>query len=205
MKKIQADAQTIRDLLSKKYAIDYYQREYKWQTKQVQELIENLASKFLDDFEPSHERQDVEKYGHYFLGSIIISKKDTQKFIIDGQQRLTTLSLLLIFLHNLQKNRSDQAKINELIFSERFAKKSFNLDVEERNACMESLFNETHFDETYQPESVKNIVARYADIQQYFPEDLSEDALPYFIDWLTEKVHIVEITADSDEDAYTIF
>ncbi len=79
------------------------------------------------------------------------------------------------------------------------------MDVEERNACMESLFNDISFDDTEQPESVKNIVARYADIQEYFPEDLTGGALPYFIDWLIENVHIVEITAYSDEDAYTIF
>lgn len=206
MKEIRGDAKTIRELLSgNKYAIDYYQREYKWQTKQLQELLEDLAGKFFNDFEPSHERQAVEKYGHYFLGSIIISQKESKKFIIDGQQRLTTLSLLLIFLHNLQKTRPDQVKLNDLIFSEKFSQKSFNLDVEERNACMESLFNDIPFDDTEQPESVKNIVARYADIQEYFPEDLTGDALPYFIDWLIENVHIVEITAYSDEDAYTIF
>jgi uncharacterized protein with ParB-like and HNH nuclease domain len=41
----------------------------------------------------------VESYGHYFLGSIIISESDAKKFIIDGQQRLTTISLLLIRVH----------------------------------------------------------------------------------------------------------
>jgi uncharacterized protein with ParB-like and HNH nuclease domain len=37
----------------------------------------------------------VNDCAHYFLGSIIINDKDDQKFIIDGQQRLTTLTLLL--------------------------------------------------------------------------------------------------------------
>ncbi|MEH2244796.1 DUF262 domain-containing protein [Nostoc sp.] len=205
-REIRGDAKTIRELLSgNKYAIDYYQREYKWQTKQLQELLEDLAGKFLNDFEPSHERQAVEKYEHYFLGSIIISHKESQKFIIDGQQRLTTLTLLLIFLHILQKEHTDEGKLKELIYSQKYDKKSFNLNVEERNAYMEALFNETHFDDTDQPESVKNIVARYVDIKQYFPQDLTKEALPYFIDWLIENVHIVEITAYSDEDAYTIF
>ena len=36
-------------------------------------------------------------------------------------------------------------------------------------------------------------------------QELAEHALPYFIDWLIENVHLVEITAFSDEDAYTIF
>jgi uncharacterized protein with ParB-like and HNH nuclease domain len=206
MKEIRGDAKTIRQLLSgAKYTIDYYQREYKWETKQLQELLDDLSGKFLEDYEEGHERSQVEKYGHYFLGSIIISDKEGQKYIIDGQQRLTTLSLLLIFLHNLQKTRPDQVKVSELIFSERFSHRSFNIDVEERTACMEALFTETSFDDIGQSESVRNIVGRYADIAALYPDELRETALPYFIDWLIENVHLVEITAYSDEDAYTIF
>jgi len=46
---------------------------------------------------------------------------------------------------------------------------------------------------------------RYRDLETCFPEELRGDALPYFMDWLLENVHLVEITAYSDEDAYTIF
>ena len=81
---------TIRELLSaKRYSIDYYQREYKWETKQISELIDDLTNKFSKAFDPRHERSAVEKYGHYFLGSIILSDKEGEKLIIDGQQRLT--------------------------------------------------------------------------------------------------------------------
>ena len=61
-----------------------YQREYKWQRKQVAELLEDLVAKFLDSYEAGHERNAVADYGHYFLGSIVISDKDGQKLIIDG-------------------------------------------------------------------------------------------------------------------------
>src|SRR5437868_5424246 len=102
MKEIRGDAKNIRALMSAaRYAVDYYQREYRWQTKQVAELIDDLAGKFAESYEMGHERSAVEGYGHYFLGSIIISDKDGRKFIIDGQQRLTTLALLLIRLHHL--------------------------------------------------------------------------------------------------------
>lgn len=83
---IRSDGRTVRDLLKdKKYAIDYYQREFKWEPKQVRELIEDLAGKFLEDYHPHHSRREVEKYGHYFLGSIIISRKDGANYIVDGQ------------------------------------------------------------------------------------------------------------------------
>lgn len=206
MKEIRGDAKNLRSLLSgAKFAIDYYQREYRWENKQVAELIEDLTEKFGDSHEPNNERSAVEGYGHYFLGSIIISDKDGQKFIIDGQQRLTTLSLLLVYLYRQLNDDEQKAQLSELIFSQRFGKRSFNIDVEERTACMEALFTGSMFDETDQPESVVNILNRYQDVEDLFPDDLTSDALPYFTDWLIENVHLVEITAYSDADAYTIF
>jgi uncharacterized protein with ParB-like and HNH nuclease domain len=87
MRKIAGDAKNVRALLSSaKYGIDYFQREYRWQTKQITELLNDLADKFLENYEAGDERSAVERYGHYFLGSIIISEKDGQKFLIDGQQ-----------------------------------------------------------------------------------------------------------------------
>lgn len=206
MHEIDGKAKTVHQLLSNaKYSIDYYQREYKWGQKQVQELVDDLTQNFLEDYEFGHERSEVENYGHYFLGSIIISQKSGKKFIIDGQQRLTTLTLLLIYLNNQQRNRTEKVSITELIFSEKFGKKSFNLEIEERVQCMEALFNGQPFDRNGHPESVTNILSRYSDIESTFPEEIEENALPFFLDWLLENVHFVEITAYTDEDAYTIF
>lgn len=206
MNKIDGYARTVRELLNgKKFGIDYYQREYKWTRRQIDELLKDLSVKFLESFSPEHERTEVESYGHYFLGSIIISHKNNRNYIIDGQQRLTSLTLLLIFLHRLQQGRPDEIDVKDLIFSEKYGKRSFNLDVEDRNACMEALFSGQPFDSAEKSESVQNINARYDTIEELFPEELRGEALPYFIDWLLENVHLVEITAYSDEDAYTIF
>ncbi len=208
VKKILGEAKSVRALLGgAKYAIDYYQREYKWETKQVVDLIEDLTSKFLEDHESDDERQAVEDYGYYFLGSIIISHKDGANYIVDGQQRLTTLTLLLIYLNHLQKRlpEDDRVKIDELVYSAKYGRKSFNISVEEREECMDALFEGRDFDIESKPEAVANIAARYEDMAEAFPEALKEESLPYFIDWLIENVHLVEITAFSDNDAYTIF
>ena len=203
---IDGKAKTVRELLKGvKYSIDYYQREYKWQEKQVRELVDDLSGKFLEDYQISHPRHKVADYPHYFLGSIIVSKKDGAGFLVDGQQRLTSLTLLLILLRNLQKDRADKVNVDELIFSEKYAQKSFNLHVDERTAAMEALYEGNPLDPTNRPESVQNLVQRYQDLEAFFPEELRGDALPFFVDWLLENVHLVEITAYSDDDAYTIF
>ena len=206
MREILGKAKTVRELLKGvKYSIDYYQREYKWLEKQVRELVDDLSNKFLEEYRPDHDRIQVANYPHYFLGSIIISKKANIAYIVDGQQRLTSLTLLLTLLRNLQRDHASKVNVDDLIFSDRYGQKSFNLDVDERIPAMEALYDGGGFDITDRPESVQNLVRRYHDLETAFPHELRDAALPYFIDWLLENVHLVEITAYSDDDAYTIF
>ncbi len=200
-------AKTIAEVLEKKkYSIDYYQREYKWESKQLAELVADLTAKFLELYEPGHARRDVAKYPGYYLGSIIVSQKGSQPFVVDGQQRLTSLTLLLTYLRRLQQNRDDQVGIDELIYSEKFGEKSFNLDVEDRLDCMDALFEHGEYEPPADaPESVRTLVSRYAELDDLFPEEVRGDALPFFIDWLKDRVQLVQITAYSDDDAYAIF
>ena len=125
MREILGKAKTVRELLKGvKYAIDYYQREYKWRDKQIRELVDDLSGKFLEEYQPGHPRTKVAEYPRYFLGSIIISKKESVGYVVDGQQRLTSLTLLLVYLRNLQKDRAPQVNVDELIFSEQYGAKS---------------------------------------------------------------------------------
>ena len=211
MREILGKAKTIRELLKGvKYSIDYYQREYKWQGKQIQELLDDLGGKFLEDYDSQHARTQVERYPHYFLGSIIISKKDNASYVVYGQQRLTSLTLLIMLLRNLLTSaelNEEAGELSECIFSKKFGKVSFNIDVADRLPCMDAIYADTldEFDPSEHPESVQNLFQRYGDLEENFPEELSGEALPYFADWLMENVHLVEITAYSDDDAYTIF
>src|SRR4051794_24362156 len=105
MNRIDGEPRSVRELLSgRKYALDYYQRDYAWERKHVAELVEDLEDKFRSGYDETHERTAVESYPQYFLGSVIISHKGTQRYIVDGQQRLTSLTLLIIYLHHLSTN-----------------------------------------------------------------------------------------------------
>jgi hypothetical protein len=141
---IDGKGRTLGELFfNRRYAVDTYQREYKWQTKQLVELIDDLCGKFQQHYEPGQEREAVAKYGHYFLGSIILSQKKGQSYIIDGQQRLTTLTLFLIYLHHRQCDLPEDARVavNHLILSTTYGKKSFNIDVPERTPCLDALYS----------------------------------------------------------------
>ncbi len=205
--KIDADDRNVFDVLNeRKYTVDYFQREYSWEKKHIEQLVTDLTSTFLDVYSKNDSRSAVEHYNNYYLGPFVVSSKDGTKSIIDGQQRLTSLTLFLVFLNNLQKQLGGKESIEPLVFSEKYGRKSFNIQVEERKVCLEKLFLEGQYD--LQPdddESTVNMAKRYGDIEEAFPEELKNEAFPYFLDWLKYNVILVEITAYSDDNAYTIF
>ncbi len=206
MQEIKSKEKTIKDLLDgKKYDLDFYQREYVWTDKEVSELIKDLTEEFQRHYDLTHERSEVDKYGHYFLGSIVIREEGTKRFIIDGQQRLTTLTLLLIFLFHTLKDDSQKGQVSSLIFSLHYGEKSFNLDIIERRPVMETLFSNDSLDsfEMDRSESIRNIARCYKQIQKH--PAFNDKMLPFFVDWLLQKVDLVEITAITEDHAYTVF
>lgn len=89
---IVAHEQPLAKVLSEDYAfrIPEYQRPYAWTTEQAGDLIDDLTS-FMEA-NPGR----IEDMPTYFLGSIVLIKGDTpDSDVVDGQQRLTTLTLLL--------------------------------------------------------------------------------------------------------------
>jgi Protein of unknown function DUF262 len=141
--RIDAKARNLRELLqNRRYGLDFYQREYRWGERQIAELLEDLTKRFLGDFRANHVRKDVANYSPYFLGSIVVSQRGDTRYLIDGQQRLTSLTLLLIHLRH-RLDAAEGAEIAPLISSVHYGERSFNLHVPERNACMTALFVRT--------------------------------------------------------------
>lgn len=206
MKKIEGSPKSLKQLLQNtKYSIHYYQREYMWQRKHIEELIDDLTSEFLDYYVPGDSRQKVQDYGAYFMGSIVLAGRENA--IIDGQQRFSSLTLLLMYLNNrLRALGQSYSMIEQMIFSEAYGTKSFNINVEDRSECMNAIFNDQPFDTTDAGESVKNLYGRYNDIIDIFPvDDITDDMLLHFCDWLAEKVFFIEIVATTEQDAHKVF
>jgi uncharacterized protein with ParB-like and HNH nuclease domain len=74
------------------FVIPEYQRPYSWGIEQAEELIEDILAMMGDD-----ENLDVSEMPPYFLGSIVLIKEEgySESIVVDGQQRLTTLTILL--------------------------------------------------------------------------------------------------------------
>lgn len=201
---------TLTKILShRRFTVDVFQREYRWGRKQIEQMI----SDFQDTFEEFYDSEnhdtplEVMNYGYYYMGCIICTGGSPNK-IIDGQQRLTSLTLLLIYLNNLQKEQAAQGyrsvQFDDMIFDDHFGTKSFNIDVDDRQLCLHALIAN---DMTYQPdnESAQNMMDRYRDIADLFPDELKGETLEFFIYWLKEKVLLLEIDTPSEDEAHTIF
>lgn len=201
---------TLETILTRgKFEVDYYQREYRWGRKQIEQMLMDFYDTFRQYYDPANHGapSEVQKYGYYYMGSIICTNDNTRQ-VIDGQQRLTSLTLLLIYLRNLQNQTTGvpylPVNIDGLIYKDSYGTMSFNLDVPERNDCMQALWDQNKA-YTSDNESNKNLLARYSDIEELFPDDLKGEALPYFIYWLKGKVLLLEIDTPSEDEAHTIF
>lgn len=208
MQQIQGDDKTLEVLLSgAAFGLDYYQREYRWGRKQLQALVDDLVGQFLQSWNEKKPETPLEEQSKYYLGSIVVSKVGDRRNIVDGQQRITTITLMLIYLNQLQKGLNKQVKkIESLIRDEEPGGDKFKIDIEERNDCMSALLNGENYNPEGRSTSVKNLIERYEDFDEVFPKDILQgDALYMFIWWIIRNVKLIEIVAHDDGDAYTIF
>lgn len=186
---------TVRELLSNSYNfynIPEYQRPFKWKEKQIGELIKDIM-----------ESMDT---GEYFIGSVILIKKQDGFDVIDGQQRLTTLTLILAaFFHeyNLGELRKclideDQSRFRIKIsprvdqrndFYEGFLSKI--LDGKEPDTHRENIFSKSYYitKELLSENSVFN----------------DKEKASRFCRHLLDRVSLIRIATDSEGFAVRLF
>lgn len=208
---VRSDARPLNEIFSLKYSVGFYQREYVWQRKQLEDLIMDLSSEFLNDnWKPEHDTGAAASYRPYFMGEIVLAEKNGGKLydIIDGQQRITTITLILIYLcHRFgHVDKFQKEDVVRLIYADDFGTYKYNLDVDERRECMEALRADGKY--TVKPSdkpSVRTIVERYADIDECWNDKIDDSNIRHFTYWLMHKVMFSMVVTNSDEFAYVIF
>lgn len=95
------------------FSIPPYQRPYAWTQEQAEELLDDVLTAMGDGPEP------VEELIPYFLGSIVLIKVDgsPESQVVDGQQRLTTLTMLLAALRNTIEG-PDSKELTEFLYEQ---------------------------------------------------------------------------------------
>ena len=215
---ISVNKQTIEQFLlnarTKPFIIPEYQRPYSWTSDQIDTL-------FNDIWEFTCNEGGTEKEGTYFLGSIVSYENDRgEQEIIDGQQRITSIFLLLRAIYtklNGVEEKTEEAKnfiskIEPLIWSTNkltgkvdYSSILLNSKVisETENETLKNILESGEIDK----ESEDNYSKNYNQILKLIEEKSVENALMIyqFIYALLNQVIILPITADSQETALTIF
>lgn len=102
---VSGTAINVEDLLSSKNEIPNYQRDYIWKTNQIEQLWDDLFEHYYQS--TSHDKLKTDPKG-YFLGAmVVINNSDGQLEIVDGQQRLTSLTIMTSIMYDLISNWSD--------------------------------------------------------------------------------------------------
>lgn len=114
-----------------RFEIPDYQRPYSWTTEQAGELLDDLLY-------AARRSKDMADASPYFLGSVVIIKNDSspRADIVDGQQRITTLTILLCALRELAGKKGSSIDIYIRTPDEPYAgiKGHFRLTVRERDS-----------------------------------------------------------------------
>ncbi len=201
---MQAKDMFIVDLVGKKDAIFYvplYQRKYTWEeNKQVKQLWEDL-NEFME--------MDLDDF---FLGSLIIKKDNglnTTHVLIDGQQRITTI-LLLIAAHaeatNKKTDSEDYVTLKKYLKSDEH---KFKLERVNDSDIIKKILNNSHTG--FLNLSTEEKESRYYKVYEYFLEkirktnDANDEFIGKFLGKVLEKIKVAVINLNSNEDEYSVF
>lgn len=220
---IKAKEYYIKDLLSPKFVFEIpdYQRAYSWTEENLKQLV--------DDIELSitlNKDREFESYEPYFIGSIVLCSKEYKDDgwgrydVIDGQQRLTSIIMLIATIRDMIANEEYKKVLGSLIYQEANElmgiKESIRVKVrgKESDFFKEYILTEggtnliSNLDEEELSEAKKNMITAIKVFKESFSDEegnVLDEKLNAFIKYLLQKVVLVVITTNTFESAFRLF
>lgn len=207
---IEAAEKPILDIFCDKYLfrIPSYQRPYAWTIEHTSELLDDITTACGDT-------GDVSNQSPYFLGSIVLIKEPQKPDadVVDGQQRLTTISILLSVLRDLADIKIGQAIHNYICQTGdpiKGTKDVFRLTPRERDADFFRLTIQTEGATSSLPDA-----RQFQDARARMTENATflRDKLKYLTDeqrrrltmYVAQRCYLVIVAASDQESAFRIF
>lgn len=208
-KTIVPEKQSVKVCLSRKsYYIDFYQREYVWGKETAQTLLNDIFYIFELNYNEHKNieigKNSMEKYSWYYLNVYITNQVEGKSYIVDGQQRLSTLTLIATKLyHKLQDNDKFKSLLKDCIFSNDGFDDIFNLDNEKRHRVMDCIFNKKEYPTEFKNKTEETLIERYQDISNYiddkFKNEADSDKLRLFVLYFLERLVLVELDISQND------
>lgn len=181
---------SIREVFSSgDYIIPVYQRNYAWGEPEVTQLIQDIY-----DYAVAEKRTT-----NYYIGTLVVYERyeEGNKLLyetIDGQQRLTTLTILVSALNRMYKGiikNEMEHKLNLFFDSRKKSTQALEIITRDSKNLQEDPSKE------YNPE----IIQAYKDIEKVLSKKLRQPAdIVDFYEYLADKVHVMRVSVPSDTD-----
>lgn len=214
---VNPQTQSIKLCFQSHYSLPYFQREYKWESRHFSELLNDIQNAFLLNYDPAHGRKEVADYSPYFLGAIITSSEDGgKKPLIDGQQRLTSTFLLLAYLERYRRDNDipNAVELSKLLGNVSFGAMDYSIEFSlTRKAIFDRYLNydKAESDAMSDAEDVpdlndgdKKILEALRATHSLLDSQVL-NAIAYFIDYVVERVLLIDISVTSESEAHRVF
>ena len=216
MSKLNVDQKTIKDLFQDKRAdflIPDYQRPYAWGENECQTLWDDIFAFAI----PDDGSTEFDSNSEYFLGPIVTFKHNDKMEVIDGQQRLTTLMLLLRAFYSKFGEMQDKQSIATKQNIEQCLWKTDEFGEADKNAL--KINSEVATDNDKEEflsilktgEVLDNQKSKYAQNYRFFQESIQKfkDRFPMYSAYLPTRIMnnciLLPIEAESQDTALRIF
>ncbi|HBZ4205302.1 TPA: DUF262 domain-containing protein [Klebsiella pneumoniae] len=208
---------SLKTCFQSKYSLPYFQRDYKWESRHFLEMLNDIQNAFMLAYDPTHGRRDVSSYAPYFLGSIITAiETNGKRPLIDGQQRITSMFIMLVFFERYIKDNGiqDTLALENFIGSVSYGERDFNIEFSE---VRKEIFTKYTNDQKTLPEALDDVESipslndsdrRIIEAMKSIEDALDptiKDKISFFIDYLMEKVLLIDISVSSESEAHRVF
>lgn len=195
-------------LKTQRFRVPAYQRSYAWEPEHVEALLSDIQDAIRG------------KESEYFLGSIVITGHSTSRHdVVDGQQRLTTVSLLIACIKEIfeRKNDVDAAtsiKSDFLASTDRRTKEKepkLILNEVDNELFQELIDNSKNIDrDKYPRQSHRRLLAAWECIESFLGKmckasNDDEEELHAWLDYLESNLKVIVVAAPDDSNAFVIF
>ena len=188
----------------------FYQREYVWNKNTVDILLEDIFEVFEQSYEPLKDAdmtpEVMEKFNWYYMNVFITNKINSKTYIVDRQQRLSTLTLIATKLYHLTTDKDLKELLLPCICGKDWKSSVYRIDNNKRKRAMDSILYGIEFEKPYKNQTEQTIIERYADISNFIDKKrLDEKKLSAFIYYFLYKLVLVELSIDNQDDTAMVF
>lgn len=176
------------------YYIDFYQRQYKWDEVPVKRLLEDIFYKFNEEYK-KHKDSDIKlkelitQYSWYYLNTYVTNLVGGKLFVVDGQQRLTTITLILIKLKHMARTFDSKLEkwIEGKISGQEGFENEFWMNHETHKETLQGLLEAKSLKDidTTSGITAQNMVANYKVIEKWIDVEINDlhkfDSFVFFI------------------------